>query len=195
MWRNLLTCAALILTIGCSDSQPQQDKWVKGKGVVDHVSYSTIDSIPHINVWPVKSTSLSEVANVDVFSDFRPGLTFQDMTNRHGPPSETRTLKNQTELRCYRGTNVTLAVGREPLRSSAASGDWWTAWVFPGTVPLPLNAVAKQSVLDQVELPATLFCLVLRESTPLEGSLWITVKSNTIAEVRWINKESTKLAH
>ena len=167
---------------------------MNGTGVVDHISYGIVDGLPHINVWPVKSTPLSALANLELFSDFRPGLTFEDVASRHGQPSERRTLENQTELRCYRGSNATLAVGREPLRSSSPGSDWWTAWVFPSGVPVPVNAVANQSILSQLELPSTPFCLVLRESTPLEGSLWITVNSNAITEVRWINHESTRVA-
>jgi hypothetical protein len=190
-----LICIAILTITGCSDnSKPQQDKRVNGTGVVDYISYSAVDGLPHINVWAIKSNSLSALANLDLFSDFRPGLTFQDVANRHGQPSETRTLRNLTELRCYRGTNATLAVGMEPLRSSSPGNCLWTVWAFPGSVPLPVNAIAKQDILNQIEVPPAKFCLVLRESTPLQGSLWITVNSNAITEARWINGESKGVA-
>ena len=195
MHRHFLVCFTLLTTTGCSDSSPpQQERIVTGTGVVDHISYSTLDGLQHINVWTMKATPLSVLAKLDLYSDFRPGQTFQDVANRHGQPSETRTLENQTELRCYRGTNATVAVGREPLRSSSPASERWTAWIFPSSVPLPLDAVANQSILNQLEMPPTPFCLVLRESTPPEGSLWITVKSNAITQVRWINHESMRVA-
>jgi hypothetical protein len=201
MRRHYLIWIAILATIGCSeDSQPPsasnappQDKRVKGTGLVDHISYSILDGLPHINVWPVKSTPLGALANLNLFSDFRPGMTFQDVAQRHGEPSETRILKNQAELRCYYGTNAILAVGREPLRSSSPAADSWTAWAFPSNVPLAVNAVANQRILNQLEIPSAPFCLVLRESTALEGSLWITVNSNAVTQVRWINHESTRV--
>lgn len=196
-----LACFAVFAMIGCSKhSQPApspnelgQDKRVDGTGVVEYISYSYMDGLPHINVWPVKATPLSALADLDLFSDFRPGLTFQDVANRHGKPSETRTLKNQTELRLYPGPKATLAIGREPLGSyHPRIKEKWTAWAFPDGAPLMLNAIAKQSILDQLELPFAPFRLVLRESKPPEGSVWMTVGSNGVTEVRWINDESTK---
>src|SRR5882672_11150878 len=156
MSRHHLIYIAVLGVIGCSDkSQPRPDAnaphEVNGTGLVDHISYSTVDGLPHINVWPLKSTPLGALANLYIFSDFRPGMTFQDVANRHGEPSETRTLNNRTELRCYRGTNAILAVGREPLRSSSPAADWWTAWAFPSSAPLPASAVANQSILNQLE--------------------------------------------
>lgn len=201
MQRHHLICIVLLTMTSCSDESPSepppsalgQDKRVDGTGAVDHISYSYLDGLPHINVWPMKSTPLSALADLELFSDFRPGLTFEDVAQRHGAPSETRKLKNLTELRCYRGLNATLAVGREPLGSyHPAVKEKWTAWAFPGSVPLRLNAIAKQGILDQLKSPATSFCLVLRESTALEGSLWITVTSNAVTEVRWINNESAR---
>ncbi len=201
MRRNPLICIAILAVTGCSDpSRPEsisnataQDKWVNGTGVVDRISYGNLDGLPHINVWPVKSDPLNALADLDLFSDFRPGMTFQDVANRHGQPFETRNLENRTELRCYRGPKATLAVGREPLGSYHPTiKEKWTVWVFPNDAPLKLNAIAKQAIMDQVELPSMPFCLVLRESTSLEGSLWITVGSNGVTKARWINAESAR---
>src|SRR5262249_18689503 len=89
--------------------------------------------------------------------------------------------------------NTIIAVGREPLRSSPAGSYWWTVWAFPSGAPLTVNAVANQSILSQLEMPSAPFCLVLRESTALEGSLWITVSSNAITQVRCINNDTPKV--
>jgi hypothetical protein len=201
MQRYHLICILLLAMSGCSDeSQPGSpsnvlghDERVNGTGAVDHISYGDLDGLRHINVWPVKSTPLSALADLDLFEDFRPGMTFEDVVQRRGKPSETWELENLTELRCYRGTNATLAVGREPLGSYHPTvKEKWTAWAFPGSAPLRLDAIGKQDILDQLKLPAPPFCLVLRESTTLEGSLWITVGSNGVTKVRWINNESAR---
>jgi hypothetical protein len=203
MQRYHLICILVLAMTSCSDKSDKgsasnalgQDKRVNGTGAVEHISYGYLDGRPHINVWSIKSTPLSALADLNLFADFRPGMTFEDVIQRHGKPSETRKLENLTELRCYRGTNATLAVGREPLGSYHPTvKEKWTAWAFPGTGPLKLEAIAKQDVLDQLKLPAPPFCLVLRESTTFEGSLWITVASNGVTEVRWINNESARTA-
>src|ERR1044071_2938617 len=145
--RYELVYFAILAITGCSDSSqpksagnpPPQDRRVNGTGLVDHISYDTVDRLPHINVWPVKATPLGVLADLDIFGDLRPGMTFQEAASRHGKPFETRMLENLTELRCYRATNDIIAVGREPLRSSSSAGDSWTVWAFPGGAVLPLN--------------------------------------------------------
>ena len=194
MRHHQLIYAAILAITGCSESNaPLQETRVNGTGQVHEVSYSRLGGLPNIQVWPVKSTPLSALADLEIFSDFRPGLTFKDVADRHGNPFETRTLENRTELRCYRGTNAILAIGREPLGSYHPTvNENWTAWAFPGSTPLMLNAVAKQSILAQLKLPSPPFCVVLRETTALGGSLWITVGSNGVTEARWINNESAR---
>lgn len=212
--RQALVLAGLL--VGCSDKQaaishdpqtarsnfvarlpsgwtPPSPDMVNGTGVVDHLSYSILDGLPHVDVWPVKATPMAAVADLKLFGDFRPGLTFEEAAKRHGEPATIRKLSNLTELRCYPRGAVTLAVGREPLGSFHPTvREKWTVWAFPHDAAIKLSTLVNQQVLEQVQVPTSPYRLVLRESTQLEGSLWLKVISGEVTEARWINSESVK---
>lgn len=188
---RIITVAVIALT-GCSDGPPSSalDTTVQGIGVIDHISQHTIDGLPNINVRSVKGTPLGAIAHLALFEDFAPGLTFDEARKRFGEPTTTRTLVNGTELRCYRRDITTLAVAREPLRSSSPAAERRTVWAFPNEGGLRLDSLVASNVVEQVHSPSLPFYLVLRDSTPMEQSLWLRVDSPGVTEVRWLNSES-----
>src|SRR5688572_3678192 len=190
--QNIVISAVVALT-SCSDSQsPSSSYTVKGVGIVDHISQSTDDGLPYINVWPVKGTPLSAITHLGLFEDFAPGLTFEEARKRYGEPATTRTLVNETELRCYRRDTATLAVGRERYFSDPSKTVFWTSWAFPVEGGFSLNSLVTSNVLDQIHSPSPPFYLVIRDSTPSEESLWLRVDLLGVTEVRWISSESWK---
>lgn len=186
--------AAALALGGCSERQApsSQVSIVKGAGIVDRISQSTIDGLPHVNVWPVKGTPLGALAHTELFDDFAPGLTFDEARKRYGAPVATRTLLNRTDLRCYRRDAATLAVARELYFSSSPAAECWTVWAFPNDGGFRIDSIVSSNILQQVRSPSPPFYLVLRDSTPLEQSLWLRVDSPGITEIRWINSESRK---
>lgn len=186
---------ALVLLSACSDRRlpvpVETVETVKGTGIVDQVSISMTDGLPHIDVCSIPGTPLRAVAHIEVFEDFAPGLTFTQASQRFGDSVASRTLTNRTELRYYsRGDRATLAVGRELYFSSSPPVVWWTVWAFPKEGTFSFESLVNSNVLSQIPPPQPPFYLVLRDATASDESLWLRAESNGITEVRWINSES-----
>ncbi len=191
-FRNIIV-GGMLVSSSCSDGlAAASNDTVKGTGIIQEISTTTIDGLPHINIWPVKGTLLSATARLALFEDFAPGLTFDDARKRYGEPTTTRTLANKTELHCYRRKAATLGVARELYFSSSPPAERWAMFAFPNDGGFKLGLLVASNVLDQVHLPSPPYYLVLRDSTPVEASLWLRVDSVGVTEVRWINWKASR---
>ena len=192
MCARALIAVAIAALSGCSEGPPTiGPDDVKGVGVIDRISSARIDGLPHVNVWAVNGTPLARLAQLEMFSDFRAGLTFSEAEEHYGKPDSTRPLENRTELRCYRRPQATLAVALELYFSSSPPAELWTVWAFPNTDGFPLASLVQSNVLSQIRAPATPYYLVLRDATPEEQSLWLKVEAPGVTEVRWVSPHAS----
>jgi hypothetical protein len=184
-----LLLAIVVFFTGCSDAEnhSSRDVEVAGTGDIKKISYSHLDGFPYINAWPVNGTLLEALAHLNIFDGFEPCMTFDDTRKRYGLPDSQRTLPNRTEIELYRRDLAEVGVAREPINSGGAQGAaFWRVYAFPRGKGIDLTAIVKKETLDQLQLPQSPYELVLLDGTTSEESLWITVASNRIQQLRWV---------
>jgi hypothetical protein len=182
----------LLTSNGClRESSSVQESELKGKGIVDRVSYASLHGLPHVNVWPVKGTELQSIVDLRVFEDFTPGLDFEEALVRYGPPATTRKTVNRIEFHTYLRTNAMLAVAKE-LCSGGFLGDteMWTVWAFPNDTGFKLESLVASNVLGQLQIPIPPYYLVVRGATPRKEGIWLKVEPSGVTEARWVGPQS-----
>src|SRR5688572_11004059 len=163
--------AILILVGACSNRETSIERKVTGTGMVETVSYSRLDGLPSINVWSVTGTQVHDLADLSLFEDFAPCMTFDDVARRYGTADASQTLPNQTEIRTYRKGTANVGVAHEFWFSGSPPTEAWSVWAFPVEGGFELRSLVRSNVFSQLQAPPSPYNLVLRDATKAEESV------------------------